>query len=418
MYPTRYVVLPSSYSRSDATRAIEDFDGRAADVLRSNHRTFAENLRVLIAFERRDPLFAHLFATELKLTNFDSWFFAINSDVGARIGRGTLRWPDDEREKLYLQTVLLTRIAEGAIDLLEFCYTFISGDARHDVVLATFNTQLAGPYFREYRKVAVQIANTLSKPTATQPPGDTEMRAEDALLDIFISHSSSDEDLARAMIDLLCAALALRPERIRCTSVEGFKLPIGVDSDNQIRIEVLRSKVLVGLLTPYSLESSYVLFELGARWGKDGFIAPLLAKGSKGSVLRGPIAGFNALPADKPEDLKSFIRDLAKKLSITAKPEVEYEEQLGRVVAVSLDGDIWRRFEGKRVKAKSDYRKEQFYVFKRSLHYLTLEAALVCEEHKMSLHGIDEVEERILRSSIGESFDAALMRGALPGQNP
>jgi hypothetical protein len=43
-------------------------------------------------------------------------------------------------------------------------------------------------------------------------------------VDIFLSHSSADEKIAKALIDLLRDAFHMEPARIRCTSVPGYKL--------------------------------------------------------------------------------------------------------------------------------------------------------------------------------------------------
>ena len=77
-------------------------------------------------------------------------------------------------------------------------------------------------------------------------------------LDVFVSHSSKDKPLALALVELMRAALNLEPARVRCTSVEGYKLPIGVNSDDQLKLEVHGAKAFVGLLTPTSLRSSYI----------------------------------------------------------------------------------------------------------------------------------------------------------------
>jgi TIR domain len=108
-------------------------------------------------------------------------------------------------------------------------------------------------------------------------------------LSIFISHSSKDADLALALIDLLKAALALRADQIRCSSVDGYRLPVGVNTESKLREEVNAAKVAVGLITPNSLASYYVMFELGARWGADLFLAPLMA-GVKAGELSGPLS--------------------------------------------------------------------------------------------------------------------------------
>lgn len=84
---------------------------------------------------------------------------------------------------------------------------------------------------------------------------------------VFISHSSADQDLAEALIRLLRSALPLQPDIIRCTSVGGYKLPTGTEVDAQLRKEVVEAELFIALITKDSLDSTYVLFELGARWG-------------------------------------------------------------------------------------------------------------------------------------------------------
>lgn len=79
---------------------------------------------------------------------------------------------------------------------------------------------------------------------------------------VFISHSSKDAELALALIDLLRAALTLTPDKIRCSSVDGYRLPVGVNTEGKLREEVNAAKVVVGLITRSSLSSYYVCSSL------------------------------------------------------------------------------------------------------------------------------------------------------------
>ena len=106
------------------------------------------------------------------------------------------------------------------------------------------------------------------------------------MVKVFVSHSNQDVELATAVVDLLRAALNLRAEQIRCTSVEGYRLPAGADFDSQLRDEALESPVFIGILSAFSLTSAYVLFELGARWGARRPIMPLLAPGTGIQVVK------------------------------------------------------------------------------------------------------------------------------------
>lgn len=86
-------------------------------------------------------------------------------------------------------------------------------------------------------------------------------------IEVFISHSARDAGAAEALIRLLRAALALPASAIRCTSVDGYRLPGGADTNSRLRQEVIEAIALLGIISTTSLRSLYVLFELGARWG-------------------------------------------------------------------------------------------------------------------------------------------------------
>src|SRR5215510_4038610 len=96
---------------------------------------------------------------------------------------------------------------------------------------------------------------------------------------LFISHSSKDLQLVRALIDLLRSALSISPEDLRCTSLDGYRLPAGVGTDDQLRLEVHDADAFIGVISYHSLQSLYVVFELGARWGARKHLVPLLAPG-------------------------------------------------------------------------------------------------------------------------------------------
>ena len=131
-------------------------------------------------------------------------------------------------------------------------------------------------------------------------------------IDVFLSHSKKDECLAGALVELLRDCLDIPRNRIRYTSGVGYRYDPGDDHDEEIRKEVYGCKVFVGLLTPNSIQSSYVLFELGARWGADKRIAPLMACGVMPGDLPGPVKGKNAFHASKAEDVIEFLEKIAK----------------------------------------------------------------------------------------------------------
>ena len=151
---------------------------------------------------------------------------------------------------------------------------------------------------------------------------------------VFISHSSSDADVAELIINLLRSALNLAADDIRCTSVDGYRLPAGADVDEQLRDELLATPVFIGLLSQATFESAYVLFELGARWGAKKHLMPLLAPGVDAKIMRGPIAGLNALACDSRGQLLQLVQDTATELDMAPEAPAVYSAVIDRILSV------------------------------------------------------------------------------------
>ena len=158
------------------------------------------------------------------------------------------------------------------------------------------------------------------------------------MMRVFISHSAKDADLAEAMIALLRDALPLKSSDIRCSSVDGYRLPLGADTDETLRREVFEAELLVGLLTPVSLASTYVLFELGARWGMKRSIAPLLARGATPGLLPGPLARANALDISTAGQIQQFVHDAARILEVSLEPAASYQKDVDNVRLLASKG--------------------------------------------------------------------------------
>lgn len=138
-------------------------------------------------------------------------------------------------------------------------------------------------------------------------------------MDIFISHSSSDVEVAKLIIEIVRKAFNISSGKIRCTSVPGYKLKAGANTYNQLKKESFAAKVFIGLITKESINSTYVLFELGARWGVDLPLIPLICDKAGTSILNGPIKNINALSAIDSSDMLQFLNDLGDVLE--SKPE-------------------------------------------------------------------------------------------------
>jgi lambda repressor-like predicted transcriptional regulator len=154
---------------------------------------------------------------------------------------------------------------------------------------------------------------------------------EQTVIKVFISHSSNDVPLATALINLIHKALIISASDIRCTSVPGYKLPGGARTDSQLREELLAAPVFIGLVTEASSSSAYVLIELGARWGANKELIPLMAPGISPEVLEGPISGINALSCSSAADLHSLIAQIAQVLGAKTEPAASYQNDLEMV---------------------------------------------------------------------------------------
>ena len=154
-------------------------------------------------------------------------------------------------------------------------------------------------------------------------------------LRLFVSHSAKDAPIAEGLIELIQNALNLPASAIRCTSVDGYRLPGGANTNEQLRAETLRAEAFIGLVSPHSVRSMYVAFELGARWCANKHLLPILAPGVEASVLEGPLNGLNALRSDSRPQLHQMIDDLAEHFGITPASPAAYERYIERILKLS-----------------------------------------------------------------------------------
>ncbi len=150
---------------------------------------------------------------------------------------------------------------------------------------------------------------------------------------VFISHSSRDAVIAENLVDFLRSSFRLSANDIRCTSVDGYKLPAGANIDAQLRAEVFESDVFVALLSPASLTSAYVLFELGARWGTNRYIAPIAVGGANPGEFRSPLSAMHCINGTHEPDVLQLLEDLAKHLKLSTERASSYSKALKTFLA-------------------------------------------------------------------------------------
>ena len=153
---------------------------------------------------------------------------------------------------------------------------------------------------------------------------------------VFISHSGKDATLAKSLVNLLQKSMRLSSDDIRCSSVDGYRLPGGVSTDERLRTEVHDAELIVGLITPDSIKSLYVAFELGARWGAKKPMIPILASGATPAHLAGPLSGINALSCSNESQINQLVEEVASYLDIAPESASSIVDEVRKLAQVSI----------------------------------------------------------------------------------
>ncbi len=157
---------------------------------------------------------------------------------------------------------------------------------------------------------------------------------------IFISHRHSDEPIASALVDFLLAALDLRPDDIRCTSLPGHQLPFGTSISEQLKLDLKVTTGLIALITKDSLRSTWVLFELGSGWSTNKLVIPILGPGLSYDDLPGPLKQY---PGVRIEDdnpsyrMTDAINQLASSLEIPSETSSRKDFKLNEFITKFRD---------------------------------------------------------------------------------
>jgi TIR domain len=314
-------------------RALRDFQDYADDVGRAGYRTIDDALQRLVSTMVPSTPLGDV-TKQLPAFDFDSWYNAQESTGGSMVGSAEITWPQDRGQRLAAQVELMRRLASGKIEINSFASHFMWVGNRFDENIAEFVRQLFRPFVRDFLRFAhdTPAFERGLKNRESELPRIGPMTDE---LLLFISHSAADAPVAKSLISLFEKALKLSARTIRCTSVDGYRLPAGVDTNEVLRTEVFDAKLFIALLTPSSLVSPYVLFELGARWGARRPLFPILASGANTSDLRSPLSGLNALSATAPDQVRQLVEDAAGALSTRMEPIATFSAEIEALVAMA-----------------------------------------------------------------------------------
>ena len=141
--------------------------------------------------------------------------------------------------------------------------------------------------------------------------GEHQARTRRGYPRIFISHRHSDAAVVQALVNVLEAAFAIEPTDLRCTSVHPYRLKVGDRTAERLRMELQHAEAVLGIISPDVKASSYVLFELGASWGRAGITLPLLIRGATSADVPVPIGDLHTLSLSDEAECHQLIDDLA-----------------------------------------------------------------------------------------------------------
>ena len=158
------------------------------------------------------------------------------------------------------------------------------------------------------------------------------------MIKIFISHSHNKNDAALVgkLIDLFRSALNLSAQEIRCTSVDGYKLPAGASINEQIRHEVDESESFICVISESSLKSMYCIFELGARWGTKKYFIPLLENGVDVNSIGEPLKSLQYVQCDNSSEMHQLVHELSEHLNIKYESPAVYQKKIDEIVNIKL----------------------------------------------------------------------------------
>lgn len=133
---------------------------------------------------------------------------------------------------------------------------------------------------------------------------------------IFISHRHSDEPIATALTALLEQAFHVAPSDIRCTSVQRYMLTPGERTSERLRADIAGAELVIGILSPDTSASNYVLCELGASWGRDVATFPVLVHGATPADVPPPLSERHSLSLEDAERCVQLMHYIANVTSL------------------------------------------------------------------------------------------------------
>jgi len=124
---------------------------------------------------------------------------------------------------------------------------------------------------------------------------------------VFISHSTDDAEWAKEVVERLDTGIGIKKKQILCTSLAETKLRPGGSVADELRHNLEDCSVVIGLLTPGSVDSDYLLMELGAAWGLRKTCC-LLLRDVEPERVPGPFKSIVVVGWDDPDAMSRLLK--------------------------------------------------------------------------------------------------------------
>ncbi|MEM7308373.1 MAG: toll/interleukin-1 receptor domain-containing protein [Planctomycetota bacterium] len=136
-------------------------------------------------------------------------------------------------------------------------------------------------------------------------------------IQVFLSHSYDDQELAHELVELLVETLGLEYRDIFCSSHPKCDRGFGKSVAELITSNIRDSSVLIALISRRSLYSDFVQFEMGASWvlvwsGYEHCLIPILCQGLDIESLPRPIRGRKVVTLANEDQLRNMIREVGQ----------------------------------------------------------------------------------------------------------
>ena len=123
-------------------------------------------------------------------------------------------------------------------------------------------------------------------------------------LRVYLSHSTVDLVFARKLRNLLW-------QRLNARVFTTEEITAGEDWQSKLRAELSESDFVVALLTPRSVDSNWVLHELGAAWALRKLIVPVVTRRDVLNNIPVPLTDAQVLELkdlENPDIVDEFVR--------------------------------------------------------------------------------------------------------------